>query len=103
MVLVLPLKIDGPLRNVASVSANPSTKDGRDIPYLADVVDSDVSEVGQMLRDANIAIESTVYVGDDHGNSCGTLEASEHVEVYKVSRTSISFAFPLLNTSSLIA
>ena len=82
--LVVPGNINGPLKNAASFSGNPITTDGRDIPDLDDKSHSDGSEVGQMLRDANISIENTVYVGDDGGLSCGTSKATEEAQGFQV-------------------
>jgi hypothetical protein len=59
------------LKNLAIVTANPITVDGRDIPDLNDVRDEDPSSVGRKAHDPKIAINTLVYPGDSGKQPCG--------------------------------
>jgi hypothetical protein len=54
VMLSVPRTITGPLKNFATVTANPVTSTGEDIPDLADVTATDPSEVGQLANNAKI-------------------------------------------------
>lgn len=58
------------LQNIAHVLANPITEDGRDIPNLEDVEDSDPSKVGRKVHEPEIAINTLVYTGDSGKGPC---------------------------------
>jgi uncharacterized repeat protein (TIGR01451 family) len=54
VMLSVPRTINGSLKNFATVTANPVTSTGDDIPDLADVTATDPSEVGQLANNAKI-------------------------------------------------
>jgi uncharacterized repeat protein (TIGR01451 family) len=64
-------QITGDLKNLAVVTANPVTEDGRDLLDLADVKDEDPSSVGRKAHDPKIAINTLVYSGDSGKLPCG--------------------------------
>lgn len=73
-------EIKSSLVNVITVTGNPIFKDGRDLIDLADVVDTDPSEVALLSHEPNLSVRATVYSGNDDGASCGTSLAKDAVE-----------------------
>jgi hypothetical protein len=88
-------KISSPLRNEATVKGNPVLPDGKDIPNVPDVSDTDPSSVGIVEYHPAIAVQNAVYIGDDNGLSCGT-EAVELVKT-NVSGTHVVYCFTVTN------
>jgi uncharacterized repeat protein (TIGR01451 family) len=68
------------LKNLAVVTANPVTDDGRDLLDLADVRDDDPSSVGRKAHDPKIAINTLVYPGDNAKLPCA--KANNTIEGY---------------------
>jgi hypothetical protein len=71
-------KIMSDLVNTAIVTGNPVLADGTDIAGDADVTASDPSAVAKLTFSPKVAIDKTVYKGDDSGKSCST--ATDYVE-----------------------
>ena len=89
--------IQGAVKNVATVVANPTLHNGVDIPQIDDVSDSDYTAVDELMYTASIAIENTVYIGKDLGLSCekgaGAKEVSSSTQ-----GESLVYCFKVTNT-----
>lgn len=64
--------IDGELKSIASVTANPTLEDGSDIPDSTNVSDTDDVLVGELEYYPGVSVDNIVYLGDDMGVSCET-------------------------------
>jgi hypothetical protein len=69
--LAFATTIEKELKNVVTVTGNPTLEDGTDIPGN-DVTASDDSAVGLADFKPSITIQNTVYLGDDNGASCAS-------------------------------
>jgi hypothetical protein len=92
----LPGKIRANLINTAVVTANPVLQDGTDIAGVADVTNSDSSAVSKLSFVASIAIDNTVYLGNDGGIQCGTSAAVETAKGFFGSN--VTYCFTVTNT-----
>jgi hypothetical protein len=82
--------------NVAVVTANPVTDEGKDIGDLSNVSSEDSSEVKKISPVAAVKISNTVYVGKDGGKKCGTLDALETVSARY--GTNVTYCFLVTNS-----
>lgn len=88
--------IEGALVNTVQVSATPVSESGTVIVGVDEVTDSDPSEVDQLVYNASISIENTVYVGDNGGDSCITDIPAEKVTSF--SGDTVTYCFAVTNT-----
>jgi hypothetical protein len=93
--LTYPSTITEALKNTAVVTANPTLKDGTDIPGANDVTWSDASSVGELVYFPSITVDNKVYIGEDNGLACNT---SAVESVAGKSGTAVVYCFNITNT-----
>jgi uncharacterized repeat protein (TIGR01451 family) len=93
--LTYPSTITAPLKNTAVVTANPTIKDGTDIPNTNDVTWSDASSVGELVYFPSVTVDNKVYIGTDNGLACNT---SAVESVSGKSGTAVVYCFNITNT-----
>lgn len=89
--IALPSSIEKTVLNVAKVVGTPSTSAGQPIPSLQNVEDTDPSKVHMVVP--NIAVQNTVYEGDDGDRGC---EGATELQT-GYSGTGVSFCFKVTN------
>ena len=89
-------KVTDSKENVATVTANPITKTGKDILDLNDVSSNDASSVTLVASTAAVTIANKVYSGVNGGASCNTASATDIVGGYY--GTPVTYCFEITNT-----
>jgi hypothetical protein len=79
------------LTNSADVVGTPIFVDGRPIPNLSPVRNTDPSSVDRITLSAKIAVDNTVYIGRDGGRRCGTAAAVDSVS--DLFSTNVTYCF----------